>query len=718
IADFISIKPGYEIPVQVALTGEVQDIITDDVDSIRDHVNMLRERDDGRASFIPLIEFKYRIKGLRARRELGAFAGESSIKGFVTDFITCKENFLEILDYLFRDTIVVDTFDAAFALIKRDDFDFNVVTMTGEYIDRNRVIRGGKVAKEEFSILRRDNEIEALRSEIAGAEAELAAQGAEKASKERELEELESERASFQDRLNRSEVQLATKGSEYEKLCFQQERLSENHRVVVAEITDLLETDGRLAGDIERLALVITENERAAAGLKSALGAIEGALSELTRQKDDINEEQTGLKIELASSEEKEFNIAAALTRLVQERSEKETLLESRTDDVAMYRSKQVDLAQSLAGAEETLQSLRVQKGGIAKYIDESKERRRTIAAKLGEYDKALKEHRASLAQTGEERLKHELRASEFRMHLNAMAEYARKEYQVVLDEDQTEIDEATDWNEVARTIADMKARIEKMGPVNLAAIEENEELEKRYAFLMQQHQDLVNAKEQLIKVISKINTTTRKLFLETFEQIRTNFQEMFVRLFGGGKADLIMIDEADVLETGIEIIARPPGKKLQNVSLMSGGERALTAVSLLFAIFKVKPSPFCVLDEIDAPLDESNIGRFIDCLKDFTKNSQFIVVTHNKKTISAADIMYGITMEQRGVSKVVSVRFAPKRDQKQTEIPAEQRMPEAVPPEQTFSRGAVRIDEDLQTIDQELKVEIREPEALDINDK
>jgi chromosome segregation protein len=196
------------------------------------------------------------------------------------------------------------------------------------------------------------------------------------------------------------------------------------------------------------------------------------------------------------------------------------------------------------------------------------------------------------------------------------------------------------------------------MGPVNLVAIEEYEETEQRHQFLTQQHDDLVSAKAQLIEVINRINTQTKEMFTTTFNQIRDNFRLMFTEVFGGGKADLILTDENDVLESGIDIVAKPPGKQLQTISLLSGGEQTMTAVSLLFSIYQVKPSPFCVLDELDAPLDESNINRFIRVLQRFIDHSQFIIITHNKRTIGMADVLYGVTMEEHGISKIVSVKF------------------------------------------------------------
>ena len=214
------------------------------------------------------------------------------------------------------------------------------------------------------------------------------------------------------------------------------------------------------------------------------------------------------------------------------------------------------------------------------------------------------------------------------------------------------------DWEFVQTAIAEMTERLDAMGPVNLEAIQEYDELEERQKFLDDQQADLVKSKSELLEVINKINATTKELFADTFELVRRNFQEMFAELFGGGKANLLLVDDLDPLESGIEIIARPPGKQLQSISLLSGGERTMTAVSLLFAIYMVKPSPFCVLDEMDAPLDESNIRRFTKILDRFVHQSQFVVITHNKRTIAKADVLYGVTMEEHGISKLVGVKL------------------------------------------------------------
>jgi chromosome segregation protein len=228
------------------------------------------------------------------------------------------------------------------------------------------------------------------------------------------------------------------------------------------------------------------------------------------------------------------------------------------------------------------------------------------------------------------------------------------------------------------KLIADLRTQLDNMGPVNLDAVHEYDELEERYKFLESQNSDLTNSRRELLDVIGQINSTTRKLFSETFAQVRINFREMFLELFGGGRADLALLDENDPLNCGIEISAKPPGKQLQSVSVLSGGERSMVAVALLFAIYMVRPSPFCILDEVDAAMDEGNINRFIRVLDRFVEQSQFIIITHNKRTIAKADVLYGVTMEERGVSKLVGIKLtAPHQVSTETFANADQKLPQ-----------------------------------------
>jgi len=233
------------------------------------------------------------------------------------------------------------------------------------------------------------------------------------------------------------------------------------------------------------------------------------------------------------------------------------------------------------------------------------------------------------------------------------------------LDADKVGEDEHDDATR-ERMVADLRTRIERMGTVNMMAIEEYEALEQRNDFLVTQDTDLTKARETLLGIVARIDVTIRDMFLETFNAVADSFRVFFRRLFNGGQARIYLLDESDPLESGIEIEARPPGKKPQSIGLLSGGEAAMTAIALLFAIFKAKPSPFCVLDEVDAPLDDANIGRFLEMVEEFKRDSQFIIITHNKQTMAKANVLYGVTMQERGVSQLVSVRFdeAPQPEQ------------------------------------------------------
>jgi chromosome segregation protein len=330
---------------------------------------------------------------------------------------------------------------------------------------------------------------------------------------------------------------------------------------------------------------------------------------------------------------------------------------------------------------------LRIERETSSEQSAELTQQRNQQAAGAERREMELSEKRNSLTELQERKGEIEVELAEKRMTQEQLVERIREKYTVnlhevrgdcvtinITDNGQTTTEtvtaeemtgdaQPTDWGAVGERVSALQEKIDGMGPVNLVAIDEYEEIEERHTFLSTQHDDLVNAKAELQEVIARIDKQSREMFMETFEKVRENFQKMFPDLFGGGKANLVLTEEADVLEAGVEIVASPPGKQLRSISLLSGGEQTMTAVALLFSLYQVKPSPFCVLDELDAPLDDANIERYVKKLKEFLTFSQFIVITHSKRTISAADVLYGVTMQERGVSKIVSVKFHSKHD-------------------------------------------------------
>jgi len=368
-------------------------------------------------------------------------------------------------------------------------------------------------------------------------------------------------------------------------------------------------------------------------------------------------------------------------------------VISTRRADIENYEARLVMQAAEDESArnaiEEQTGECRRREAEIGKLV----ENRTTRLEKINSNEAELRSRRDRLSELQEKRGTHSVRQTQLQLQIEHLAEHVMERYRVDLrdfrpDEplhekvlhaqlkrlakdsvaavssrgadEETEPAEQTTTPDIENLIVDLTRQLENMGPVNLEAVQEYDELEERYRFLDGQNNDLTNSRRELLDVIARINATTKELFAGTFSQVRSNFREMFAELFGGGRADLQLMDEADALNCGIEIIAKPPGKQLQSISLLSGGERTMTAVALLFAIYMVRPSPFCVLDEMDAPLDESNINRFIKVLERFVSQSQFIIITHNKRTIAKADILYGVTMEERGVSKLVGMKLTP----------------------------------------------------------
>ena len=405
------------------------------------------------------------------------------------------------------------------------------------------------------------------------------------------------------------------------------------------------------------------------------LGEVTGVVEGLRGKRDVANGELTEAKVGLASEEQLLASFRRQLEPLNVRIEELKQLVAQRRSDIETGGNKKTQTEKDISDSTQRIAAVRSEREQSSGKIAGLLSQKTGADQKVEEREEALRSIREELSSSQERRSKLEVELAQNNMMAKNLCERIQEKYQIVLQEVEAEClkvteddsgglkvevaaDGETDWERVGEKVAELQDRLDRMGPVNLVAIEEYKETEERYTFLTSQHDDLVKAKEQLLEVIDQINAETTEMFRVTFEKIRANFRELFTEVFEGGKADLVLVDEEDILNSGIEIVARPPGKKLQSITLLSGGEQTMTAVSLLFSIYQVSPSPFCVLDELDAPLDESNINRFIRVLKRFIDQSQFLIITHSKRTISMADTLYGVTMQEHGVSKMVSVKF------------------------------------------------------------
>ena len=385
----------------------------------------------------------------------------------------------------------------------------------------------------------------------------------------------------------------------------------------------------------------------------------------LEDRRNALLEEATECRVALSGYKQQVDGLRARGEPLEARIRELEALIRERAAGINSYQERLAALAKATQAAEGQIAPLEAELGRRQAELQEARALRESRNAELAQSDAALHASRAELDAVREQRNGVDIALARQRLHRQNLVERMSAEYSLqpadVLKAKEPEWEEGAqpaDREALETLVAEIRTKIQSMGAVNLVAIEEHQELEERFAFLSQQNDDLINAKQQLMDLIRKINETTTSLFTVTFNQVNENFQALFKQLFGGGNAKLVLVDEENVLESGIEIIARPPGKKLQTVSLLSGGERTLTAVALLFSLFKVKPSAFCLTDELDAALDDSNIARYLEMLKGFIASTQFIVITHNRQTIGSADALYGVTMEKQGISKIVSVKF------------------------------------------------------------
>ncbi|MCZ7590724.1 MAG: hypothetical protein M5U15_00625 [Kiritimatiellae bacterium] len=421
------------------------------------------------------------------------------------------------------------------------------------------------------------------------------------------------------------------------------------------------------SGDEKRTGILsaIEEVRTQQADRRSAISAKTEELRDAEQNRNRCSSEAAERRIRFSETRQAVQSLSDSTAQLGARTRELAALIDERSRGVSTYLSRIADLARLREEAEARIAPLQADVTKENETLEQERAHRDETSRTLAQLDATLRAKRTHLDDIRSKKSASDVELAQLQVRRQNQIERVTGDYRVTLEaiaeapEPEWENGERPEREALETQIAELRAKLEAMGPVNLVAIEEHRELEERYTFLTQQQTDLTNSKAQLMDLIQQINKTTTEMFADTFAKVNANFQDMFVKLFGGGSAKLVLVDEGDVLESGIEIIARPPGKKLQTVSLLSGGERTMTAVALLFSLYLVKPSPFCLLDELDAALDEANIGRFVSAVKGFLERSQFIVITHNRQTIAAAHTLYGVTMQEHGISKIVSVKFS-----------------------------------------------------------
>lgn len=654
VADVIETSARYEKAVEAVLGERLQYVIVESHQEGVEAVEYLKTQAKGRGSFVPLKGA--RVKGQRAGdRGQGAYADTEEL----VNQVKVKDGYDAIAQYLLGDVLVTNNLNDAIALWKSNGLDKTFVTLEGEVVDPQGVITGGYSNGSDGGILQKRREIKELSNTVSDLETKLTETEGETTRLRQEIEAGRANLDGLKKDSHSKEIELVNLEGELKREEAEISRLKQRLEVLESETGDARK---ELDGIAIKKAQFLKDREFIEAeldGAEKAIQAMAHEVSALSKKKDELSGLVTSIKVKLASSKERLEGIKAQI-------KDKQGFIADIGNRTIERQSEIVKGREETDGQENKVSKLKIELEDALKTMDgvrreeiKQEEALNQIVVDGNQLEEALNGIKKEMSNLQDDVNSIILNLKEMELNLAHLAEKMNEKYSVAIDgylapEEMA----ALDREAMTARMNELLASIKELGEVSLGAIEEYKELETRHQFLLDQQTDLNSSVDTLHKAINRINRTTRERFSETFDAINLKFQEVFPKFFQGGKAELRLIDEGDLLESGIDIIAQPPGKRLQSISLLSGGEKALTATSLIFSIFLIKPSPFCLLDEVDAPLDDANIDRFNGFLKEMSKKSQFILITHNKRTMEIADTLFGITMEEPGISKTVSVQL------------------------------------------------------------
>jgi chromosome segregation protein len=687
LANFLEVSSEFVPAIEAALDHHLQVVLVGDRDVAEAISRQLIEVKEGRAGIISM-DAVSRL----APVQIQTLPVEAI--GWAVDRAKTRPEIAPLVNQLLGNVALAPDFDVALRISQQNP-DVAVVTLKGEFISERGVVFAGAQGNDGSSVLKRKVQMRELAEACAQLQAELAAAQQNQAEVETYLADTQQKISENREALQQAQVLESTIQG---KIALLDRELRDVEGKVKSLTWEKQNTEERLSSATAKTGLLESEVAKLAeeaTNFQERLAAAFAQVEVLKDTEESLVESLNELKVQVATERQRREDLNRQRQPLANRIIELQELISSRQADVRNYLARIDQLEQENAGLQQKNESLQQEREAAELEVERLTGEKTTRIASVEAVELNLRQLRKQLTDHQEQRGEQEVKSTQFRLRLDSLLEQVHRRYQADLNTFQpewepflkslkeqrsrlksameTELTEGLaniadlreeDWELTKVIVGEMTERLDGMGPVNLESIQEYEELEERQRFLDEQHNDLVKAKGELLDIINQINATTQRLFAETFEEVRKNFQEMFNELFGGGKANLLLVDDADPLESGIEIIAKPPGKQLQSITLLSGGEKTMTAVALLFAIYMVKPSPFCVLDEMDAPLDESNINRFVKILDRFVHQSQFVVITHNKRTIAKADVLYGVTMEEHGISKLVGVRLTKREEE------------------------------------------------------
>lgn len=655
VAELIHVPKEFEIAIETALGGAMQHIIVSSEQDGRNAIQYLKKNGFGRATFLPLNIVKGKSLNFSQAQAVQA---HPSFVGEAVDVIQYAQKYKESISNLLGNVVIAKDLKGANEIAKIMQYRVRVVTLAGDIVNPGGSMTGGSIKQKTSSILSRKGELEDLKTSIV--EMETKTSSLEKNVKQLKTDIQELEASLDLLRKTGEELRLKEQKVKGDLREVEVEEKSMNERL------SLYDSDkAQFTEDKERFFARKKELQSSLSDYESDIATLDQEISLLTEHKNTQQTSKEMLNIEI---NELKINYAARKEQFNHVRDKFETIMAEITanteklivmqEDFELLSSEMTDSSSGEKQLEEAAQIKLNDKTETIALISSRRDERMKLQTALEDMELETKElkrqHKGMIEALKDE----EVRLNRLDVELENRLNHLREEYLLSFEAAKEQYPLTLEVDEARKKVKLIKLAIEELGTVNLGAIEEYERVSERYEFLLEQKNDLQKAKDTLFQVIDEMDIEMKKRFEQTFEGIRFHFESVFQSLFGGGRADLKLTDPTDLLNTGVEIVAQPPGKKLQNLGLLSGGERALTAIALLFSILKVRPVPFCILDEVEAALDEANVFRFSQYLKGYSKETQFIVITHRKGTMEEADVLYGVTMQESGVSKLVSVRL------------------------------------------------------------
>ena len=650
VAELIRVPEKYETAITMALGSSLQNIVTPTAEDAKFVIEYLRRKEYGRATLLPITLLRISPVGERERAHLRT----PDCFGLASELVDCDAQIRPVVEHLLGHTAIVRDLTAGIALKKRSGGAFHIATLEGDIISTGGSMSGGSKQKRAFSLLGREREMQELEAALAEKEKRLAERSAACESLRKQLLLADMQAEAFRSELHEKEIALTRQS---EKVLRDLEKSAEQAGRLETELAQIADNLADIEREREQATALQRDIESGNAASREDVLRSQNALSALRSARERMSQGITEQKVRLMALQKEQDAVTAEQKRLTAERETARTAVEERDAAMEQSRLQLAEVESRLAGMQKSVAAEQQRAGAqkeTQKQIEEERARRTDSLAQLRlQRETALQ----ALRDLSERKHRQELQKSRMEMETAAMQDRIWEEYELTYENAVPFRHEIAVGASAAR-ISAIKNEIRDMGDINLSAIEDYRAVSERYASLSSQSNDLKQAGADLEKLIAELTETMQTEFLQQFHRIQENFGAVFTELFGGGHAELRLSDKNDVLGCDIDIIAQPPGKKLQLLSLLSGGERALTAIALLFAMLRLKAPAFCVLDEIESSLDEVNVSRFAGYLKSYSDQTQFIIITHRKGSMEVCDSLYGVSMEERGVSKVVSARF------------------------------------------------------------